>query len=138
MNDDRKTRAAQRRLERLQWVREHGRLPDGIKHNASAYSNWGCRCETCTADNARSSAGRQHRRADRPNDDDGRIRIRRQPDGTYRTSDGRFYVEPFIVGQNEYSRGQKHFRLADLHNPNNPPVVRHRLYEITQYIDDQY
>lgn len=27
-------------------------IPDGVKHGASCYGNWDCRCEACTAGNS--------------------------------------------------------------------------------------
>ena len=37
----------QRDRQRYAYTQEHG-LPDDVEHGASAYVNWGCRCEICT------------------------------------------------------------------------------------------
>lgn len=42
---------AETRAERRAYVRRYG-LPDHVEHGASAYTNWGCRCDFCRAGHA--------------------------------------------------------------------------------------
>lgn len=128
------SRASERRAERRAYVKEHG-LPPGVEHGASAYSNWGCKCDICTRANA--DAALSYKARVKPRDPDGRIRFVRNDDGSYRTSDSRFMVLPRVLGASPTSKGQQYFQVVDL-GTQEILATTQRLYEARKLIDEQY